>query len=221
MNAESFLQELSAKSYIDFLYNPGENTRIGAKMGDVFKLAKEYKDMPLDEVVKLLKHDVHEARVGAVSILDFLARDKNSSEDLKKEIYDIYLDNHDYINTWDLVDRAAPYVVGGYLYNKSRQPLYELAKSDKPMERRTAITATYYFIRQDDTKDTFEIAEILASDPEKFVQTAVGSWIREAGKKDKSKLIGFLKRHNSELSKIAIRYATEKLSTEEREYINE
>ena len=219
MNSEAFLQKLEAISDVDFLHDPKENTRIGVKMGDIFKLAKQSVGMSLNEVEKLLRHDVHEARVGAASILDFIARDKKTTEKHHKEIYDLYINNHDYINTWDLVDRAAPYVVGGYLFNKSRAPLYDLAKSGKPMERRTAITATYFFIRQNDTDDKFKIAAMLAGDSEKFVQTAVGSWLREAGKRDEVRLISFLKHYKENLSAIALRYAMEKLSPQQKENI--
>ena len=175
--------------------------------------------MPLNEIEKLLKSDIHEARVGAVSILDFIARNKKTDSATKKKVYDFYINNHEYINTWDLVDRAAPYVVGGYLYDKSRKPLYDLAVSDQPMERRTAIVATYYFIRQNDIDDTFRIAHILADDSDEYVQLAIGSWIREAGKKDKARLIEFLKEHKELLSKRAMAYGIEKLSKEEKEYI--
>ncbi len=219
MNAKSFLEELERISGIDFLYNPKANTRIGVKMGDIFKLAKKYINMPLNEVEKLLTSDIHEAKVGAVSILDFIARDKKINDDTKKKIYDLYINKHEFINTWDLVDRAAPYVIGGYLYDKSRKPLYDLASSKQPMERRTAIVATYYFIRQNDIDDTFEIAHILADDTDEYVQLAVGSWIREAGKKDKARLIDFLKGHKGLLSKRAMSYGLEKLSIEEKEYI--
>jgi len=58
---------------------------------------------------------------------------------------------------------------------------YELARSDVMCERRTAIVATYYFIRQNDTVDTFTIAEMLVDDEEDLIQKAVGGWVREAG----------------------------------------
>ena len=53
----------------------------------------------------------------------------------------------DRINNWDLVDVACPHVVGGYLYDKPRDALYELARSENMWERRTAIVSTYFFIR--------------------------------------------------------------------------
>jgi 3-methyladenine DNA glycosylase AlkD len=60
-----------------------------------------------------------------------------------------------------LVDRAAPSVVGGYLHDKPREPLYRLARSGDVWQRRTAITATYHFLRRGEVDDTFAIAEIL------------------------------------------------------------
>jgi DNA alkylation repair enzyme len=91
---------------------------IGARMGDVFALAKACTDMGLSEVEVLLDSPVHEARVGAVSIMDFQARRKRTSAERRQELFDLYLRRHDRINTWDLVDRSAPYVVGGYLLDK-------------------------------------------------------------------------------------------------------
>ena len=54
--------------------------------------------------------------------------------------------------------------------------------SEQMYERRTAIVATYFFIRQDDTADTFRIAEILVDDEHDLIHKAVGGWVREAGK---------------------------------------
>lgn len=47
------------------------------------------------------------------------------------------------------------------------------------------------------------------------MQLAVGSWIREAGKRDKKQLLSFLKKNKQKLAKVAFRYATEKLSKSE------
>src|SRR5882724_11133140 len=43
---------------------------------------------------------------------------------------------HDRINNWDLVDRSAPYVVGGYLFDKPRDILYKLARSKNIIDRK-------------------------------------------------------------------------------------
>ena len=176
----------------------------------IFDLAKDHKNMPTKEVIKLLRNSDYDQRLGAVSILDWKARNKNITSQEKEEIYKAYIENHKWIDDWGLVDRAAPYVIGGYLQDKDRKPLYKLAKSKLPMERRTAIVSTYYFIRQNDIEDTFRIAEILLYDEDEYVQMAVGSWIREAGKKDRAYLIKFLDKFASTMNRKCLRYAVEK-----------
>lgn len=190
---------------------------MGVRMGDVFALAKEFITMPPVEISKLLASPVHEARVGAVSIMDFQARDKKTPESRRKELFDLYLRRHDRINSWGMVDRAAPYVVGGYLSAKPRNILYKLARSRNMWERRTAIVSTYFFIRQNDTADTFKIAEMLVNDKEHFIHTAVGSWVREAGKRDPKRLREFLAQHAATMPRTTLRFAIEKLDKKMRD----
>jgi hypothetical protein len=184
---------------------------MGVRMGQVFALAKEFMDLPPAEIEKLLESPVHDVRAGGVSIMDWQARSKKTPESRRKELFDLYIRRHDRINNWDLVDRAAPYVVGGYLFDKPRDILYKLARSKNMWERRTAITSTYYFIRQNDLDDTFKIAEILVNDEEDLVQNAVGGWVREAGKKDQKKLLAFLDRYAATMPRTMLRYAVEHL----------
>ena len=190
----------------------------GIAMGKIFALAKEFIDMPPAEIEKLLDSKHHAMRVGAVSIMDWKARAKATSEAERKQLFDLYIRRHDRIDTWDLVDRSAPYVVGGYLAGKPRKILYKLARSANPCERRTAIVSTYFFIRQNDLDDTFGIAEILVGDRQELVQKAVGSWVREAGKRDPQRLIKFLDKHAATMPRITLRYAIEKLRKAQREH---
>ena len=48
----------------------------------------------------------------------------------RKKMYDFYLANTRYVNSWDLVDLSARDLVGAYLFDRSRKPLYRLAKSE-------------------------------------------------------------------------------------------
>lgn len=190
---------------------------IGIRMKTLFDTAKDFIHLPLKEIKKLLSSPYYEARMGAVSIMDFQARNKKTSEEYRKALFDLYLKKHDQINNWDMVDRSAPYVIGGYLSNKSREILYRLAKSKNVHERRTSIVSTYYFIRQGEIEDTFKLAEILVYDPEESIHKAVGSWIREAGKKDQLQLTRFLDRYARVMPRIMLRYAIEKLDKKEKE----
>ena len=84
------------------------------------------------------------------------------------------------------------------------------------MERRTAIVATYYFIRQHDLEDTFAFGEILAHDPDELVQKVVGGWVREAGKQDVGRLRRYLDAFAATMPRTALRYAIEHLEPTER-----
>jgi 3-methyladenine DNA glycosylase AlkD len=207
-----------AKEFIETLKIIGQDYSGEIPKREIFSLAKSYQQMPVFEVVKLLKDNDDNHRLGAVSILDWKARKKKTSNEERKEIYRAYIENHNWIDNWGLVDRSAPYVVGGYLHDKDKKPLYDLAKSRNPMERRTAIVSTYYFIRKNEIEDTFKIAEILVNDKDEYVQKAVGSWIREAGKKNEEKLKNFLDKHATEMPRVMLRYAIEKFDNETREY---
>ena len=224
MTAAEFLQRLKALRSSAVAESHGnlaadeEDEILGVRMGQVFALAKEFMNMPLDEVEKMLESSIHEMRVGAVSIMDFQARHKKTTEKRKKELFNLYIKRHDRINTWDLVDRSAPYVVGGYLFDKKRDALYKLARSKKMPERRTAILGTGYFIRQREVEDTFKIGEILLQDKEDLIHKAVGWMLRAAGDVDKKKLISFLDKYAATMARVALRYATEHFDKKLRDY---
>lgn len=174
--------------------------------------------MPPDEIAKLLECPIHEVRVGAVSIMAWQARSKKISAERRKELFNLYIKRHDRINNWDLVDRSAPYVVGGYLFDKPRAILYKLARSRNIWERRTAIVSTFYFIRKGQIDDTFKIAELLLNDKEDLIHKAAGGWLREAGKKGRAKLLRFLDKHAATMPRTFLRYAIEHLDKKQREY---
>ncbi len=194
---------------------------MGVRMGQVFALAKEFIEVPPGEIEKLLESPLHEVRAGALSIMDKQARRKKTPETRRKELFHLYLRRIDRIDNWDLVDVACPYVVGGYLFDKPRDVLYELARSESLWERRTAIVSTSYFIKQGDLDDTFEIAALLLDDEEDLIHKATGGWLREAGKRDRRRLLRFLDRHAATMPRTMLRYATEHLGREQRtRYLN-
>jgi len=223
MNADEFLRKLKAlrspavaKSHTH-LASDEDDAILGVRMGQVFALAKESMDMSLEEVEKLLESPLHEMRVGAVSIMDFQARSKKTTEARRKELFDLYVRRHDRINTWDLVDRSAPYVVGGYLIDKPRKILYKLARSKNMPERRTAIVSTLYFIGKGDLEDAFKLAEILLHDEEDLIHKANGWALRFAGDKDREQLIRFLDKYAASMPRVTLRYATEHFDKKLRE----
>ena len=166
--------------------------------------------MPPDEIEKLLESPIHEVRAGGLSIMDKQARRKGR-QSRRKELFDLYMRRTDRINNWDLVDVACPYVVGGYLSNKPRDILYELARSEN-MERRTAIVSTYFFIEAGRCGRHLRGAARRPGGPD----PQGGRWLREAGRKDGRRLRTFLDGHAATMPRTMLRYAIEHFDNGER-----
>lgn len=207
--------ELSAARFaecIEALRGPAGRPR----MRDVFALAKQFIDLSPTEIDKLLDSEVHGVRVGALSIMGKQATRRKTPEHIRRELFDLYLRRTDRINTWDLVDVSAHQVVGGYLVDKPRDVLYRLARSERWWERRIAMFATMPFVRVGDLDDAFAIAEILVADPHELVHTVVGGMLREAGKRDRGRLLAFLDRYAASAPRVLLRYAIEHLDPQQR-----
>lgn len=197
----------------------GEGDRfLGVRMGDVFRLSKELAGMPLSEIERLLESQLHEARAGAVKIMQVQAAAKKATDEHRRELYDLYLRRIDRINNWDLVDLGAPDVIGRYLFNRSREPLFTLAVSGNLWERRTAIVATFHFVKNKDLDDPYRIAEILLHDPHDLIDKPVGGFLRWAGDSDLPRLMAFLDQHAATMPRTALRYAIEHLEPVQRKH---
>lgn len=187
---------------------------IGVRMGQVFDLARDLVTLPPAEIETLMESDIHEARAAAMSIMAKQYAAPKTTPERRQELYDLYLRRHDRINNWDLVDLAAYHVIGPHLVERPREVLYRLARSANMWERRTAILATYAFIRRADFADTFAIAELLLADPEDLIHKAVGWMLRSIS--DGAALRAFLGRHAASMPRITLRNAIEKFPPEER-----
>ena len=82
-----------------------------------------------------------------------------------------------------------------------------------------AIVSTQHFIKNGKVEETFKIAEMLLYDKNEYVQKAVGTWIREAGKKNEKRLVTFLEKYTSVLPRIILRYAVEKLDEKTKKHL--
>ncbi len=192
----------------------GAGEVLGVPMRATFDTAKAFTGMGLGEVERLLDEASYEGRLAGFCVLDFKARGKKTTEDERQAACELYLRRHDAIDTWDMVDRAAPHVVGRYLMPRSRDPLFELARTTDPLRRRTAITAPLYFARfgtPKDLADLFAIAELLLDDKDPVVSKPVGIALKYAGVLDEPALRRFLDQHADAMQRPTLRYATEKL----------
>jgi 3-methyladenine DNA glycosylase AlkD len=62
------------------------------------------------------------------------------------------------------------------------------------------------------------LAEKLLRHPHDLMQKAVGWMLREAGKRDKPRLMDFLDEHSMDMPRTMLRYSIEKFTDAEREY---
>src|SRR3989344_7766010 len=109
----------------------------GLSVPDCRKIAKNFSNIDLGNIEKLLRSKIHEERLIALLIL--VDKFKKGDEKIRKEIYNFYLKNTYGINNWDLVDLSSHKIIGSYLLNKDRKILYKLAKSKNLWERRIAV----------------------------------------------------------------------------------
>ncbi|MET0480274.1 MAG: DNA alkylation repair protein [Mycetocola sp.] len=210
-----------------FKTGPGEygegDVFLGVTVPDTRRVVKRFVDLPLAEIDALLDSPVHEHRLAALLILvaqfERASASRTRNESVRRELAAFYLAavRRGRVNNWDLVDSSAPTVLGGYLLDRPRDVLFELASSAVLWQRRVAILATFGFINAGDASTTLELAERLLDDRADLMQKAVGWMLREVGKRvDREVLTGFLDVHAASLGRTALSYATEHLPAEER-----
>jgi len=211
--------EHAAISQKFFKTGPGEygegDVFIGIRVPVLRKLVMEFKDLPASEVEILLRSPIHEERL--LAILLFVRIFKNGDDDVKKDIYDLYLKSTEFINNWDLVDASAEHIVGAYLLDKDKAPLYRLAQSKALWERRISIMATFHFLKHHEFSETIKICNMLLSDRHDLIHKATGWMLREIGKRDLKIEEKYLKALYKKMPRTMLRYAIEKFPENKRQ----
>lgn len=211
------------KEFLPYFFKTGKGQYgegdkfLGVVVPDTRKVAKKYKDIPYEEIKKLLKNEYHECRLCALLMLIERFKKAKNKPDERIEIVSFYLSQTERINNWDLVDLSAKDIVGEYLVDKEdRSVLYELADSSLLWDQRIAIISTFAFIRRGDLVDIFRLSEKLLKHKHDLMHKAIGWMLREAGKKDIGLLIEFLDSYHKEMPRTMLRYSIEKFTLEER-----
>ncbi|MFH1188334.1 MAG: DNA alkylation repair protein [bacterium] len=171
-------------------------------------IAKKYYDLSLFDVEKLLQSKIHEERFVALLILIY--QFQKGDIRIKEDIYCLYIRKKEYVNNWDLVDVSADKIVGWYLFDKDKEFLYTLAKSESVWDRRIAIMATFWFVKNGIFNTTFAIVDILFQDEHDLIHKAVGWMLREVGNRSRLDEEEFLQKHYKEMPRTMLRYAIEK-----------
>jgi 3-methyladenine DNA glycosylase AlkD len=194
----------------------------GYGAGDVFlglrvpvtrAVVKRFRGLGFDEIDALLDDAEHEHRLAGVLLLGDAARRDPAT------VAERYLAavRRGRVNNWDLVDASAEYALGGWLFDRDRSVLDELAASPVLWERRVAVIATMAFLKRGDPSTTLALAERLLGDREDLIHKAVGWMLREMGwRVSREVLLGFLDAHAARMPRTMLSYATEHLDPEVR-----
>lgn len=210
--------------------------------GDIFwgipvpvnrNVAKEFRDIPIEDISLLIDDEVHEVRLcGFLILVDKFAKSKNSEKE-RKEIVDFYLSKAEKANNWDLVDLSCPKILGEWISlernkrKKENHPehdkfgsdiLTSFSKDENLWRKRIAMVSTWTMMRHGYLDDTFVLALALLNDEHDLIRKAVGWMLREAGKKDEKRLVAFLEEHAHYMPRTTLRYAIEKFDKEKRLY---
>lgn len=189
---------------------------LGITVPELRTLARQFVDLDLRDIDRLLRGLFHEERFMALTLL-VLKYKKAATEQEKKKLYNFYLKHTQFINNWDLVDTSAEHVVGAYLDNRDKKILEKLARSKNVWERRMAILSTFHFIKQKSYQETFKIAEVLLNDSHDLIHKAVGWMLREVGKYCGEKVEEeFLKKYARVMPRTMLRYALERFEKSSR-----
>jgi len=184
---------------------------LGITVPDQRRIARRYPDLLWTDLRALLRSPYHEDRFVALVILtEQFARGDTAERTRIAHRYVSAIARC--VNNWDLVDATAYKILGEYLrtHPKERSVLRKLARSPNLWERRVAIVATFASIVHGEFADTFRIADVLLGDTHDLVHKAVGWMLREAGKRDRKALEGFLRTRHARMPRTMLRYAIER-----------
>ena len=179
-----------------------------------------WQETTFDDLEVCIASEYHEMRLAALLTLVQIFKHAKKDMALQQQCVDFYLAHTQYINNWDLVDLSCYELLGTWLLDKDRTLLYDLARDGKTIwEQRIGMVSTMQFIRHGQLDDTYAIADIFLTKPKPLhdlLQKAVGWLLREAGKRDKQRLKGWLSTRYTNMPRTMLRYAIEKFSDEER-----
>jgi len=201
-----------------FKTGPGEygegDKFLGIRVPELRRLSKKFRSLSNTDTLYLLQSEYHEERLLALFI--FVLKYKSVSASDRREIYDLYLKNIRFVNNWDLVDSSAEHIVGSFLNDKAKEPLYKFAVSKSLWERRIAIMSTFHYIKRGSFDEPLKIARMLLTDDEDLIHKAVGWMLREVGKRDLNVEKAFLNDYYNIMPRTMLRYAIERFPEVER-----
>ena len=201
----------------------------GLKMAQIEKIAKEvhqkYCNSFEDAVYifkELIPSNTHEEKFTAILLLNRSKKDFDGTTiNLIEETYTKYCD------TWGLCDSTMIKVVGPFLSKKGNEKLAKKtiqswANSENIWIRRASmvILLKLTMITKDfDETQLFHLIEKMIPDSEDYIQKGIGWLLKTCSRYKPDVIIKYLNKNKKRLTRLVLRYATEKLSEEIRNQI--
>lgn len=216
---------------------------LGLRVPETRAVVKVAKELPMEEIGKLLQSPWHEVRLCGFLVLvsqfekakkELGKHDEAASEKAMAKcdaIAEFYVKNAKRANNWDLVDLSCYKILGQWLlvhtgveHTQKVAVLDRMAMSDNLWERRISMVSTMATTMAGDPSYALKYAEqhlrMFIQKPEwshDLMHKAVGWMLREVGKRcDMDVLRDFLTQHASTMPRTALRYAIEQMNDDER-----
>ena len=198
----------------------GEGDRfLGIKVPVTRAVVKEHwRSTDLEQIEECLASEWHEVRLAG--LLALVQRFHHAKKDPAEQqrCVDFYLNHLSAVNNWDLVDLSCYEILGTWCLTHDAAPLYTLAREGSTIwEQRIGIVSTMMFLRHGRLDDTYAIADLLLHHPHDLIHKAVGWLLREAGKRDETRLRQFLATRYCTMPRTMLRYAIEKFPAADRQ----
>ncbi|UPW18052.1 DNA alkylation repair protein [Agarivorans sp. TSD2052] len=190
----------------------GEGDRfLGVRVPNVRKVAKDH-PLPIDQLRALMCSSFHEERLFAILVLcGRYKKAKNLAQ--QHALIAFYRQHIKWVNNWDLVDCSAPHLIGPYIWQQQDMNfLGALARSDSMWQQRMAMVSCFYFIRQNDSAITLDLAARFRHHSHPLMHKAVGWMLRELAKRNQPEVEAFLQQHLEALPRELLRYAIERFN---------
>ncbi len=198
----------------------------GHKISDIEKMTKaiyfkfqcNYKDS-IEVFKSLVKSNVHEEKFAAIFFLNCFK--VHFDQDILN-IFEYTFSN--YCDTWAFCDTSCIRVLGPFLGKKNNQSLAELiidtwAKSEYLWVKRASIVILLkiIMIKKEFNDDyVYNFVETMLKHKENYIQKGIGWLLKTCSRYEPDSILKYLMKNKVKLTRLVLRYGSEKLPKEKR-----
>jgi 3-methyladenine DNA glycosylase AlkD len=152
--------------------------------------------------------------------LDLVQRRKRDFREDDFDIFERWLRN--FVGNWAHTDSIAPHIFGELveMYPTLSVKIFEWTKSNNRwMRRASAVTYVLHARHGKFHEWVYRTADILLGDEDDMVRKGLGWMLKCASQSDEAGVVDYLMRNRDKTSRLVLRYATEKMSQENRKRV--